>query len=182
MPPDWASLVISAIAFVVSVISLFLQYRVRGAKIAILNAGKPQQTSVQRHDKLPEHVQKKFPYSYFEWAGCAWVDIVFGNAGDRAGLAIITKVEVKNDRGIFRATFDNYTVIPAYEIVNSGVLLRNIPLAVGAPDMPIEIIVSLEWGGYKPTSGKYVSRASIEETFRITISAPNSPDPTGLIG
>lgn len=155
-------LILSILAIIISIISLILQYRVRGARIELLNTHHSQRSVVRNYVGLPKNIQDDFPHYPDVGPGYALVKLVFGNSGDRAGLVNILDVNITNDHGLFKKSYYSYTRIPAYEIVEEEILLRNIP--IGPNPMEIEVMIKIEWGGYHPRSGKYILKGTEEKT------------------
>jgi hypothetical protein len=162
---------IAFIALIVSIYSVALQYSAEGAKIELLNGDDKQIRTARPHKELPEHIQKGYPDIPDALPGYALVKLVFGNSGDRTGIASIKdlKVTIKNNPDLLgKASYFNYALIPAYDIVEKEILLRNIELGVSL-EHPLEIELKIEYGGYHPRTGKYLHKETIEKTLQVSI-------------
>lgn len=170
------SLAISITAFILSLITIYFQwFRVVGSKIDLLNAKDKQLIIVRPYSGLPKYIQEKFTQIPGEEQGYALVKLVYGNAGDRAGIAYIKgiKIETKNSElGTIKSSFDRYTFVPAYEIVEEEILLRNIPMTT---DNPIEfkIELNIECGGYHPRTSSYLQIKMLQKVINVNVLPPH---------
>ena len=165
------SLVISILAFIASAVSIYLQYMVEGAKVELLNADDVQVKIARPHKELPEHIQKAYPHIPDALEGYALVMLVFGNSGDRTGFVNIMdlKVWIKgNPNRLIKASYTKYALIPAYEIVEKEILLRNLQLGE-FPLQSLEVEITMEYGGYHPRTGKYLHKETIDKTLQVSI-------------
>jgi hypothetical protein len=162
---------VAFIALCVSGYSLWLQYNPEGARIELLNADDPQRKTARPHKDLPESIQKAYPDIPDALPGYVLVKLVLGNAGDRAGVANIKALSARyppNPQLTIRASTSDYVLIPAYEIVEQEILLRNMQLGESF-EKPIEIEVKIECGGYNPRTGKYEQKGTIEKILLVSI-------------
>lgn len=162
---------IAFVALIVSVWSLILQYMPVGARLELLNAADVQKRAVRLHKDLPEHIQKAYPDIPDKMPGHALIKLVFGNAGDRTGIANIKimKVAAKDAPQLtVKASHPDYVLIPAREIVETEVLLRNM-LIEQFYELPIEIELKIKYGGYDPRTGKSLPENTIEKTIQVLI-------------
>ena len=170
------SLGLSIAAILFTIINTYFQwFRVKGARIELLNTHHNQRSVTRSYAGLPKNIQDDFPDYPDEWPGYALVKLVFGNSGDRAGLVNIINIGIENDHGLFKKSYYSYTLIPAYEIVEKEILLRNIP--IGPNPIEIEVILTIEWGGYHPRSGKYMLKGTKEKSLRVTLISPSENPP-----
>src|SRR5262245_23791657 len=108
---SFAGLCCSFVAICISLISIYLQYRVRGAIIDVLNINGLQRSVPRYYAGLPKNIQDIFPEYRDEQPGYALVKVVFGNSGDRTGIASFQniKVEIKNSKyQIIKASHYSY--------------------------------------------------------------------------
>ena len=166
---------LSILALTVSLVGVYLQwFRIRGPIIARLNTQDEQRTMLLPYRGLPQSIQQYFPDYKEKSQGYALVRLVFANSGDRTGLAEIKKVEVQSSPALgwpvtdrIKASYYNYTLVPAYEISSPEVLLRNISPIDG--ERVIEVDVEITWGGANPRSGEYKSKGTIKQILRVLL-------------
>ncbi len=169
---------IAFVAFIFSVYSLYLQQTAKGPKIELLNKDDRQLRVARPHKELPNDVQKAFPYIPDVLPGYALVKLIFGNAGDRAGMANIKAMKVvmkDNPRKpdlIKAVQSSNYVVVPAYEVVEKELLLKNLQLGE-FPDQRLEVELEIEYGGYYPHTGKYWHLRAVNERLQVSIVRAN---------
>lgn len=169
------SVVISIIALITSLISIYLQwFRVRGPIIALLNTEGEQRAVLLPYGRLPQAIQQHFPEYKEKFQGYALVRLVFANSGDRAGFTEIKKIEVQNppapswaEADRIRASFHSYALIPAYEINSHEILLRNIPPI--DKEMVIDVAVEIDWGGPNPRTGEYKRKGTIKQRLKVLL-------------
>ncbi len=172
------SLAISITAFILSLVTIYFQwFRVRGAKIELLNTNDKQRSIVRYYAGLPSNIQDAFPNYPDIQSGHGLVKLVFGNSGDRAGIASIQKIEIKNAHELIKSSYYSYILVPAYEIVEKDILLRNIP--IGPHSIEVEIVLTIEWGGYHPRSGGYLHKGIMQKTLQIDLIPPPENPPRG---
>jgi hypothetical protein len=170
---DIINTVLSSAAILVSGYSLYRQYRVKGALVELLNVHDIQRSMIRVYAGLPKIIQDSFPAYAEDKPGYALVKGVYGNSGDRTGIVNVhnTKVKAKNLPPDIKASHYSYTLIPAYEIVEQAILLRNIPLGSNAIELEIEL--TIESGGYQPRSGKYLRKGTIRGNLKVTLIPSN---------
>lgn len=170
------SLLVSVVAFAVSLYSLYRQYRVRGPAIEVLNSAIDQHVKLLAFNGLSTEIQEKFPSAQqSNNPEYALVKLVYGNSGDRTGLAIIQSITLQEDDSDGIETFYNpYTMIPAYEIVENEILLRDYVQHFSEKDKKnIRVEIRIERVGYHPRSGRSFRSGTIVETLPVTIPNPH---------
>ena len=105
---DFTNTLISVAAFILALYSLYLQHKVKGPLIELLNAKDIQRRVPRRHEKLPKDVQEHFPDILDAAPGYALVKLIFGNSGDRVGIAISHTYPTIS----LLPFFDNISLIP----------------------------------------------------------------------
>jgi len=157
------------VAICISLLSIFLQYSVRGARIELLNANDHQRKVPRYHRDLPKRIQEQFPDYPDAAPGYAFVSLVFGNSGDRTGIANIQGIKIRikdNPNEIIRASHSKYVLVPAYEILETEIVLKNIQ--IGTP-LELEIELSIEYGSYHPRTSKYLHKGVIQKTLLVSL-------------
>lgn len=172
------SLVLSVLAIVISAISIYLQYMVEGPKIELLNAADLQRRVPRPHSDLPKNIQDNFPYYPDAVPGHALVKLVFGNSGDRVGIANIQSMKARIIKSgqdeIIKIAFDKYILVPAYAIIQKDILLSNIQIGPNTIELVIELTIG--YGGYNPKNTKYVHHGTIQDNILVTL-APGDESP-----
>lgn len=168
------SVIISLVAVAISIFTLYLQFRVRGAKISLLNEEERELRTIllPSYERLPEATKYQFP-EYKEKHPCyAQIRLNFANAGDRTGISEILKIDIDGtsawstvDR--VRASYYDYNLIPAFEMKDQIIVLRNIPPIDS--ETTISVSVKIAWGGANPRTGKYRQKGTIERTYKILL-------------
>jgi hypothetical protein len=173
-----AETVLSLTAIIISLFSIYLQYvMVEGAEIAILNDEDNQRSVPRPYSGLPKNIQDNFPDYPDEQPGYALIKLVFGNSGDRTGIAKIKGVKAFIEGGhhiVIKPSYYSYTLVPAYDIVEKDILLRNILLVPYVVDIAVE--VTIEHGGYHPRISRYLRKGFITKTLHISL-IPASENP-----
>jgi hypothetical protein len=177
-----SSLIVSAVALVLSIVSIYLQwFRVQGAKVNLLNPeGDFRSILHDTYDGLPQEIQKRFPCYQEKYSGHTLIRLVFGNSGDRPGLVKIVKVEAQNllapgcstDDKI-KASFYNFRVIPEYSIILQEIVLRNIPPV--DKETILDVAVRIECGGLNPKKRRFQPK-DIECTLKVTLFPSQTND------
>lgn len=165
----------SIAALIISFISIYLQWlKVQGPVISLLNWENEHRCVLLPYEGLPQSIQMYFPPYQEKHPGHIITTLVFGNSGDRAGMAHLLGVEVKNpppstwlEEDQVKASYYNFTVIPAYSIVSHKVVLRNIPLV--DKHTKLDVWVRIEWGGPNPRTGIFEHKSTIEHTLKLLI-------------
>lgn len=86
--------ILTLLALIISAISLYLQLKVRGPKIDLLNVKDFQRRVPRYYKDLPKDIQERFPDISDVAPGYTLVKLIFGNSGDRVGIAIIQEVKI----------------------------------------------------------------------------------------
>jgi hypothetical protein len=170
--PDgtWLSLA----ALIISVATTIYQFRIRGAKIKILNAHHVQWVKPCKYGKLSKDIQDKFRPSPFDNAfpGYAPIKIIFGNSGDRAGFVYMHNMEVNvtnfESEYMIRAISDRYILVPSLEIVGIDILLINIPLEFN--EIELEVELGMEKGGYYPLGVKWFEKLTHPKLLKVILT------------
>lgn len=168
------SLVISIAAFLLSIVTIYFQwFRVKGPKIDLLNLNDMQEIDVH----IPPPPKEKHEYYSIspERKGNAVIKLVFGNAGDRAGIAMIKDMTITNKQNVvtnIETSFDRYTVIPALEIVEKDIALRNIQI-ISVVALKFDLALSIETGGYHPRTGVYIKNINIQKVIHLKFLYPS---------
>lgn len=172
------SLLISLIALLLSMFSIYQQWlKPRHPKIAFLiNPDESHRSMLRPYKGLPPKYQQEFPEYPTKYPGYIIVNLPFGNVGDEAGLVKIAKVDVQNPPGWSKedrieASFYNYCVVPAGQLVLHPIVLRNIP-PIGTEQV-LKIVVAVEWGEPDPRTGAFVRRGSKEYPIQVRILPSN---------
>jgi len=171
--------VLALLALVLSAISIYLQLRVRGPVIELLNAKDIQRRVPRPHKDLPKDIQEKYPHIPDVENGYALVKLIFGNSGDRIGIVNIQEIKAKiiqsGQAGIIKPWCDKYMLVPAYEIIEKEILLRN--TGINNPTtIEVEIELTVGYGGYNPDSTKYVHQKTIQENIRVDLVSGDETD------
>jgi len=174
MPID-ASIVLSLVALVVSLAALYLQwFRVKGAIVSLINDEKQEQRTMllPSFSRLPEITRQQFPEYKEKHSGYAQVRLNIANVGDRIGISEILKIEAENPPACstvdaIRASYYNYNLIPACDMRDQIVVLRNIPPIDS--ETTIGMTIKIAWGGANPRTGEYRRKGVIERTLKILL-------------
>jgi hypothetical protein len=166
------SLMISTAAFILSIINAYFQwFRIKGARIDLLNANDVQTRLPLMYKELPQYVQELFPYSKNKSFGNAVIQLIFGNSGDRTGIADIKNVKLiipdfPNNKILI--TFPSYTLVPPYEIMRQAILLSNIPSS--AKRISIELRITIQFGAYNSRTTKYQHIKTVEKILKVLVN------------
>jgi hypothetical protein len=169
------SVIISLVALTISIFTLYLQwFRVRGAIISLLNDEEREMRTVllPSYERLPEATKYQFPEYKEKNPSYVQIRLNFANAGDRTGISEILKIDIDSapawstiDR--IRASFYDHNLIPAFEMKDQIIVLRNIPPIDS--ETTISMSVKIAWGGASPRSGKYRQKGVIERTLKVLL-------------
>jgi len=165
---------IAFIALFLSILSIYLQYfRIKGPRMSLLNEEGDYKSVLRPYNGLPSLIRDNFPEYIEKYPGYAIVVLVFGNAGDREGLAKIVNVAVKNppffdlkENESVKTSFYDYNMIPPYSIASKYILLRNIPVIV--QETKLTVTLEIEWGGVDPKKTTFVNND--KKNYEIKIS------------
>ena len=170
--------VLALLALFLSALSIYLQIRVKGPLIELLNDKDTQQLIPRPYPSLPKDIQEKFPQKTEAVPGHALVKLIFGNSGDRVGIANIQDLKAKiiksGEREIIKVSYNKYILVPAYAIVETEVLLTNIQL--GSNTIELEIELTMERGGYNPDNTKYIQQGIIQKSIYVTLVPAHSSE------
>jgi hypothetical protein len=175
------SIVLSFIALFISIYSIYLQwFRVKGPKISLLNEEGDYRSVLRPYNGLPQAIRDYFPEYIEKYQGYAIVTLVFGNAGDRAGIAKIISAEVQNppffnaeENEKVKSSYYNFSMIPAYSIDLKSIVLRNIPIIV--KDTELDFLLKVEWGGFNPKTGTFVNKGIREYKMKLLLVPSKFP-------
>jgi len=163
--------ILAVLAIVISAISLYLQLAVRGPLIELLNATDTQQRVPRPHGDLPKDIQEKFPNIPDAAPGYALVKLIFGNSGDRVGIANIQDIKAKiiksGETEIIRVSSDKYILVPAYAIVETEILMSNIQISHNTIELELEL--AIEYGGYNPDNSKYTFKGATRKNILVNL-------------
>jgi len=170
-----AGTVIALFALLVSLISAYFQwFRIRGPIISLLNRDEEQRAVLRPYEGLPYVTRQQFPEYREKYPGYAIVRLVFANSGDRAGFTKIVKAQVENpvpagwsEKDQIKVSYYSHNLIPAYNLVQQDIILRNIP-PVDA-DKEISFVVNVDWGGPNAKSGEYNRKGVIESKLKMVL-------------
>lgn len=181
-PTDFFNSVVAVCAivgFLASFFSIYLQFRVKGSSIALLNDKEPQQLFHFPYDMLPEAIRQKYPRIVEAGNSFAVAKLIFANSGDRTGLVTIQKAQARitesGEAEIIKVSCEKYILVPALGIVEAEIVLRGINLGEGKP-IVLDLELELLYGGYNPDNTKYQHQLSVSKKIPVTLMVgdPNS--------
>jgi hypothetical protein len=144
--PTWVPYVASLLALGITVGSFYFQWiHARGARVTLLNDKDSQNSAVRPWSRLPRNVQNDFPEFDQPYPGYALVRLVVLNTGDRPGYLKIDSAEAEVPWGTMddakkpRVSYYTYVVIPALDVTDKLIIVRNLPDIETGTDIAIHL-------------------------------------------
>jgi hypothetical protein len=165
---DLFTLAIATGGLVLSLVSLWLQYRVSPPLVALQNTVNAERCVLLTREKLPEGLSR-FPKYQFSFPGCVILSLIWGNAGDKVGLVdvrgiIACSTEEDPEPLAPEASYYNFVIVPGRSAVAQEVVLWNLPSEEG---FLINLDIDYVWGSPDRKTGRFKEQS--KEVAKVSI-------------